>query len=129
MGQATGGVVFPPYSETFGRKSVYITSAAIYCIFCIIIGTVPSVGAVFLGRFVTGIMSAVPSVIVEGSIEDMFDFRMRVWIVWGWACATTTGLVLGPIYGSYVAEMLGWCATFSDSLNNSTWLKKLTFDI
>lgn len=73
-----------------------------------VIANVPSIAAVYVGRFITGLMSSVPSVIVEGSIEDMFNFRIRVWIVWVWACATTTGLILGPIYGSYIAAYLGW---------------------
>lgn len=63
---------------------------------------------VCVGRFICGIMSAVPSVVVEGSIEDLFNMKSRVWIVFLWACATTAGLVLGPIYGAYISTYCGW---------------------
>lgn len=61
-----------------------------------------------MGRFVSGVMSAVPSVIVSGSVEDIFGVRQRVWIMFGWACCTTGGLLAGPAYGSYVSAAFGW---------------------
>lgn len=109
FGQAFGGVLFPPYSEAFGRKSVYISASLLYCISCLVIGVVHSVPAAVIGRFVSGFMSAVPSIIVSGSIEDMYDVSQRVWLMYAWACATTLGLLVGPIYGSYIAITLGWC--------------------
>ncbi|KAE8442469.1 hypothetical protein EG329_003312 [Mollisiaceae sp. DMI_Dod_QoI] len=53
-------------------------------------------------------MSAVPSIIVSGSIEDMFNMQQRVWLMFIWACATTSGLLLGPVYGTYISHSLGW---------------------
>jgi hypothetical protein len=53
-------------------------------------------------------MSAVPSIIVSGSIEDMYDVNQRVWLMYAWACATTGGLLLGPVYGSYISAAIGW---------------------
>ncbi|KFY48860.1 hypothetical protein V495_00970 [Pseudogymnoascus sp. VKM F-4514 (FW-929)] len=108
FGQALGGVVFPPYSECFGRKSVYIATTLVYCLACILTAEVPTMAGVCVGRFICGIMSAVPSVVVEGSIEDLFNMKSRVWIVFLWACATTAGLVLGPIYGAYISAYCGW---------------------
>ncbi|CZR53513.1 related to MFS multidrug transporter [Phialocephala subalpina] len=108
FGQAFGGVIFPPYSEAFGRKSVYISASFIYCISCLITGCVPSIPGAFVGRFIAGFMSAVPSIIVSGSIEDMFNMQQRVWMMFLWACATTSGLLLGPVYGTYISHSLGW---------------------
>ncbi|PMD47633.1 MFS multidrug transporter [Hyaloscypha variabilis F] len=108
FGQAFGGVIFPPYSEAFGRKSVYISASLIYCISCIIVGFTPSVAGAVVGRFISGFTSAVPSIIVSGSIEDMFNMKERVWLIYIWACATTGGLLVGPIYGSYLAATVGW---------------------
>lgn len=108
FGQAFGGIVFPPYSEAFGRKSVYISSSLVYCIACAIVGFVPSISGAFVGRFISGFVSAVPSIVVSGSIEDMFDMQQRVWMIFIWACATTGGLLLGPVYGTYISYSLGW---------------------
>ncbi|KAF8861444.1 MFS multidrug transporter [Acephala macrosclerotiorum] len=108
FGQAFGGVVFPPYSEAFGRKSVYISASFMYCISCLITGCVPSIAGALVGRFIAGFMSAVPSIIVSGSIEDMFNMQQRVLMMFIWACATTSGLLLGPVYGTYISHSLGW---------------------
>jgi MFS family permease len=107
FGQAFGGVVFPPYSESFGRKSVYLVSSLLYCVSCAVVGIVPSVAAAVVGRFISGIMSAVPSVVVSGSVEDLYNMKHRVWLMFLWACATTMGLLLGPIYGSYISTTIG----------------------
>lgn len=108
FGQAFGGVFFPPYSEAFGRKPVYIAATLLYCISCIVVGVTPSVAGAVVGRFVSGIMSAVPSVNVSGSIEDVFNMKQRVWLMFIWACATTLGLLVGPIYGTFISAALGW---------------------
>jgi MFS family permease len=83
-------------------------SSLVYCVSCIIIGVTPSVTGAVIGRFVSGVMSAVPSVIVSGSVEDMFNTKQRVWIMFIWACFTTLGLLLGPMYGSYISITVGW---------------------
>ena len=49
-----------------------------------------------------------PAVVTAGSIEDMFDGRQRVWLVVLWNAGSTTGLCLGPIYGSYIMSVLDW---------------------
>ncbi|KUJ08940.1 MFS multidrug transporter [Mollisia scopiformis] len=108
FGQAFGGVVFPPYSEAFGRKSVYLSASVVYCLSCIIVACVPSISGPFVGRFISGFVSAVPSIIVSGSIEDMFNMQQRISMMYIWACATTGGLFLGPIYGTYISHSLGW---------------------
>jgi MFS family permease len=112
FGQAFGGVLFPPYSEAFGRKPVYISASLIYCIACVISGTTPSIAGAITGRFVAGFVSAVPSIVVSGSIEDMFNMTQRIWIMYVWASATTAGLLLGPIYGSYISRCIGWCVPY-----------------
>ena len=130
FGQALGGVVFPPYSECFGRKAVYIATTLVYCLACILTAKVPTMAGVCVGRFICGIMSAVPSVVVEGSIEDLFNMKSRVWIVFLWACATTAGLVLGPIYGAYISAYCGWyvsnltdvTGTVTDWIFNRKWV-------
>ncbi|KAK1150265.1 hypothetical protein N8T08_000167 [Aspergillus melleus] len=103
-----GCVVFPPCSESFGRKNMYVWSTIFYCIFCIIIAAVPSPAAVAVGRFISGSLSAMPSVVVNGSIEDMFNTDTRIWIVFMNAISTNIGLAGGPIMSGYITTTLGW---------------------
>jgi len=108
LGQALGGLIIPPCSETFGRRMPYIISGAIFALCCLLIGIVPSMAMIYLGRFVSGFASAVPSVVLAGSVEDLFNARSRVWLVLLWNSLATAGLIVGPIFGVYVSLSLGW---------------------
>nr|XP_036585692.1 MFS multidrug transporter [Colletotrichum truncatum]KAF6795743.1 MFS multidrug transporter [Colletotrichum truncatum] len=108
LGQAVGGFLIPPFSELFGRRLPYLVSCAAFCIFSLLTGVVHHTAAVYVGRFVAGIASAVPSVVIAGSVEDMFNTKRRVWIIVLWNAGTTVGLCFGPIYAAYISEAVGW---------------------
>lgn len=108
IGQCAGGIIFPPYSETFGRKRLYIFSSGFYSIFCLIVGLVPSISGVIVGRLASGFLSAIPTVIVAGSIEDMFNSKGRVWMIFLWAVVANMGMISGPIMSVYITTHLGW---------------------
>ncbi len=76
LGQAFGGAILPPYSEAFGRKKLYIVATFLFCGFCIVVGAVPHIAAIVVGRFALGVLSAV-AYVVAGSIEDMFNSGPR----------------------------------------------------
>ena len=108
LGQALGGLIVPPVSETFGRRKPYIVSGAVFAVACLLVGLVPSLVGVYTGRFVSGFASAVPSVVLAGSVEDLFNSRSRVWLVLLWNSLATAGLIFGPIFGVYISLTLGW---------------------
>ena len=108
LGQAIGGCLIPPLSELVGRRTPYLVSSAAFSIFCVLISAVPSTPSACIGRFVTGFASAVPSVVIAGSVEDIFNTKRRVWIVVLWNAGTTAGLCFGPIYAAYISASLGW---------------------
>ncbi|KAL4909128.1 hypothetical protein BDW74DRAFT_174340 [Aspergillus multicolor] len=108
FGQGIGGIIFPAYSEAFGRKNLYIISTGLYSVFCVIVGVVPSIAGVVVGRFFSGFLSAIPTIVVAGSIEDMFNSKGRVWMIFLWAMVANMGLVLGPIMSVYIIARLGW---------------------
>ncbi|PKX88954.1 putative MFS multidrug transporter [Aspergillus novofumigatus IBT 16806] len=108
IGQGIGSIVFPPYSEAFGRKKLYIVSTAMYSLSCIIIAIVPSVTGVVVGRLLSGFLSAIPTNVVAGSIEDMFNAKDRIWFLSLWMMLAPWGLALGPIYSTYIIYALNW---------------------
>jgi len=108
IGHATGGIIFPSYSEAFGRKKLYIISTGLYGIFCVIVGISPSVTAVAISRLISGFLSAIPTIVVAGSIEDMFNSKDRVWLIFLWAMVANIGLCMGPIMSTYITAHLGW---------------------
>ncbi|OQD81434.1 hypothetical protein PENANT_c027G04819 [Penicillium antarcticum] len=44
----------------------------------------------------------------NGSIEDMFNSRDRIWLIFLWAMVANLGLALGPIMSIYITVHLGW---------------------
>ncbi|KAK6832515.1 Major Facilitator Superfamily protein [Aspergillus parasiticus SU-1] len=108
LGQGLGSIVFPPYSEAFGRKNLYVLSTALYSVSCAIVAAVPSLSGVVIGRLFSGIVSAIPTTVVIGSIEDMFNARDRVWVLCLWAIVANLGLVTGPILSTFIVADLNW---------------------
>lgn len=102
LGQAIGGCVIPPFSEIVGRRWPYLASCAAFSLFSLVVTAGPG-AAVYVGRFVSGLASAAPSVVVAGSVEDMFNARARVWVVVLWNAGTTAGLCFGPVYAAYIS--------------------------
>lgn len=108
LGQGIGAIIFPPYSEVFGRKKLYVVSTALYSIACAIVASVHSLAGVVIGRFLSGFLSAIPTTVVIGSIEDMFNSKDRVWMLCCWAVVSNLGLIVGPIMATFVMANLGW---------------------
>lgn len=98
----------PPFSETFGRRKPYLYSCAAFSVGCLITGAMPSVAGVFVGWFMFGFASSVPSVVIGGSIEDLYAGTQLVWTILVWNSSTTLGLNVDPIYRSYMADAIGW---------------------
>ncbi|KAL5052175.1 hypothetical protein BDW71DRAFT_193582 [Aspergillus fruticulosus] len=108
LAQAFGNVVFPPYSEAFGRKKLYIVSTVLFSGFSVTIAAVHSLGAMVAGRTLTGLVSAVPTVIITGSIEDMFNARDRIWLVFAYMVVANFAVAMGPVMSGYITAHLGW---------------------
>jgi len=74
----------------------------------VIVGVVPSLAGVAVGRFFSGFLSAIPTIVVAGSIEDLYNSKDRIWMIFLWAMVANMGMCVGPIISTYLAEHLGW---------------------
>ncbi|PLB52196.1 MFS multidrug transporter [Aspergillus steynii IBT 23096] len=108
LGQVLGTIVFPPWSESFGRKKLYILSSGLSAIFCVVVGVVPSLAGTIVGRLFGGLLSAIPYTVGCGSVEDMFSSWARTWVLLFWTVSSNIGLSMGPIIGSHITEALSW---------------------
>lgn len=109
LGQAFGGLAFPPITEVFGSKFIYTSSTAVYAAMCLMTGLAPSLATVIVGRFFSGMLSAMPTCVATGSVENMWDSRARIWAIACWAAAGIFGMALGPLYAVSISESsLGW---------------------
>ncbi|SMR55103.1 unnamed protein product [Zymoseptoria tritici ST99CH_1A5] len=113
IGQTVGGIFCSPISETFGRRTIYIIATAMFCVTSVVVAAVPSdlpgaSAAIYIGRFFQGVAAAIPATVAFGNFEDMFDAEKRIWVVYLYTLAGMIGLVLGPIYSSYVLARTNW---------------------
>lgn len=110
LGQALGGLVFPPVAESFGGRAIYLTSTFGFALGCVLLAAAPGrLGVVVACRFVTGLLSAMPCVVATGSLENMWDFRSRTFVIHVWISAAVVGLALGPPVATFVStSALGW---------------------
>jgi hypothetical protein len=79
------------------------------------IASVPSLGAAIAGRTITGFLSAIPTVIITGSIEDMFNARDRIWLVFAYMVVANFAVAMGPVMSGYITASLGWSVPLSSS--------------
>ncbi|KAF7879244.1 hypothetical protein EAF04_000441 [Stromatinia cepivora] len=105
---SVGSIVFPPYSEAFGRKPVLICAALLLPVSCLITGLVPSIAGAYIGRFIMGAASSVPATVIVGSLEDMWKPASQGHAIYAWVLSAGLGVALGPIYGTYITSVLGW---------------------
>ncbi|KAK4634838.1 Major facilitator superfamily multidrug transporter mdrA [Fulvia fulva] len=108
IGQALGGLVFPPIAESFGGRTVYVTTTFGYAIFCLLIAAWPILPVVVICRFGSGFLSAMPAVVAVGSIENMWDVRARIWLIHLWIATAVLGLALGPPSGDFCEHFVVW---------------------
>lgn len=109
LGQALGGLVFSPIAESFGGRTIYLTSTFGYAVFCVAIVTWPVLWVVVVGRFMTGLLSAIPAVVAAGSFENMWDIGTRTLVIHTWIAGAVLGLCCGPPVATFVAtSRLGW---------------------
>ncbi|KAL0933482.1 MFS multidrug transporter [Colletotrichum truncatum] len=112
VGQTLGGVIFPPWSESFGRKNLYVFSTGLYSMSCLLGGKFPTIPGIVIGRFIGGLLSAIPTIVATGSIEDMWDTQARVWWVFWWALLANIGLLTGPVFSDLIMAYVDWVWAF-----------------
>lgn len=84
----------------------------LYSAFSVLIPAVPSLGAIIAGRTITGFLSAIPTVIITGSIEDMFNTRDRIWLVFAYMLVANFAVAMGPVMSGYITIQLGWSVRY-----------------
>ncbi|KAK1997390.1 major facilitator superfamily transporter [Colletotrichum falcatum] len=112
VGQAVGGVFLPPWSESFGRKKPYVVSTALYSLSCVLVAAWPTIPGIVLGRAAGGFLSAIPTIVAAGSIEDMWDTQDRVWWVFWWALVANIGLLAGGVISDLIISSAHWTWVF-----------------
>ncbi|CUM45115.1 uncharacterized protein AC631_00930 [Debaryomyces fabryi] len=99
------------FSEKHGRRSVYLISFILFCVFTIGAALSPNIGALIAFRILSGGCSASVQAVGAGTVGDLYINEERGTAMGLYYLGPLMGPFLAPIIGGAVAEAWGWRAT------------------
>ena len=108
IGSGVGALVTGPFSETFGRNPVYLSTMFFLMMFIMASGLSPNIGAQLTFRFFVGFFACAPLTVAGGTIADLWNSVEKVYAFPLFAIPAFGGAMLGPAIGSYVYTLSTW---------------------
>ncbi|KZF22777.1 MFS general substrate transporter [Xylona heveae TC161] len=102
MGFGCGALFAGPFSETFGRNAVYMSTMLLFMIWIMASALAPNIGAQIIFRFLAGFFGSTPLTCAGGTVADLWDPLEKTFGFPLFAIAGFGGPVLGPVIGSYI---------------------------
>ncbi|KAL1898784.1 hypothetical protein Sste5346_003191 [Sporothrix stenoceras] len=99
------------FSETLGRRSIYIISFCLFVVFSILSAISKSIGMLIVMRILAGGASASVQAVGAGTLADIWEPRERGRAMGIFYLGPLTGPLFAPIIGGALAEKWGWQST------------------
>ncbi|KAL2073646.1 hypothetical protein VTL71DRAFT_10972 [Oculimacula yallundae] len=99
------------FSETLGRRSIYLTSFVLFTLWNIISAISTSMGMLIVMRILSGGAAASVQAVGAGTIADIFEVRERGRAMGMFYLGPLLGPLLAPIIGGALSQAWGWRAT------------------
>ncbi|CZT01784.1 related to dityrosine transporter [Rhynchosporium agropyri] len=99
------------FSETLGRRSIYLTSFVLFTLWNIISAISTSMGMLIVMRVLGGGAAASVQAVGAGTIADIFEVRERGRAMGVFYLGPLLGPLLAPIIGGVLSQAWGWRAT------------------
>ncbi|EIW78986.1 MFS general substrate transporter [Coniophora puteana RWD-64-598 SS2] len=77
LGFAIVPLVSSSFSEEFGRRPVYLVSAACFLLSQVMVALAPNIAVVIVGRFLNGAFGSTGAVLVGGTVADVWEPAQR----------------------------------------------------
>ncbi|KAH8682624.1 bicyclomycin resistance protein [Xylariales sp. PMI_506] len=108
LGFAFGPLIMAPLSEIYGRMVVYHACNICFLAFVVGCALAPTLNALIVFRFLSGIFGSCPVTNGGGSIADMIPQERRAAAMAGFSVGPLLGPIIGPIAGGFLAQAKGW---------------------
>ncbi|KAJ5178730.1 major facilitator superfamily domain-containing protein [Penicillium capsulatum] len=108
IGFGCGSLLSGPFSETFGRNAVYLTTMLLYLIFIMASGLAPNLQGHLVFRFLAGFFASTPLSCAGGTVAGLWNPVQKAYACPVYAVPAFTGPMLGHMIGSYIPVTLGW---------------------
>ncbi|KAJ5985745.1 C6 transcription factor [Penicillium canescens] len=108
IGFAFGSLFSGPFSETFGRNAVYLTTMLIFLVFIMASGFAPNLHGHLIFRFLAGFFASTPLSCAGGTVADLWNPVEKAYAFPIYAIPAFSGPMVGQMIGSYIPVKLGW---------------------
>ncbi|KXH65730.1 major facilitator superfamily transporter [Colletotrichum salicis] len=99
------------FSETLGRRTIYLLSFALFVLFSILSAISVNIEMLIVMRLLAGGASASVQAVGAGTIADIWEPRERGRAMSIFYLGPLTGPLLAPIIGGALAQRFGWQST------------------
>ncbi|KAI2849559.1 hypothetical protein CBS11852_1562 [Aspergillus niger] len=108
IGFAFGSLLSGPFSETFGRNTIYSTTMLLFLVFVMASGLAPNLHSHLIFRFFAGLFASTPLTCAGGTVADLWNPLEKTYAFPAYAIPAFIGPMIGQIMGSYIPVTLGW---------------------
>lgn len=112
LGYCAGPLIFAPLSEFYGRRWIFYITFALYLIFNFLCAFAPNLGALLVGRFLTGTFVSAPLSNSPGVLADLWDPLQRANAMAGFSAMVYVGPALGPVIAGFLELKEDWRWSF-----------------
>ena len=103
-----GPLILAPFSETFGRRKLYLICWSIFALLQIPAALAPDITFLIIVRSIAGFFGSVGIANGGGTISDMFVANERAGVFGWYLLGPLLGPTLGPLFGGIIVQRLGW---------------------
>ncbi|KAJ5798319.1 MFS general substrate transporter [Penicillium pulvis] len=112
LGYCAGPLLFAPLSEFYGRRWIFYITFSLYIAFNFLCAFAPNLGALLVGRFLTGTFVSAPLSNGPGLLADLWDPLQRANAMAGFAAMVWIGPALGPVVAGFLELKEDWRWSF-----------------
>ncbi|KWU45969.1 putative MFS transmembrane transport protein [Rhodotorula sp. JG-1b] len=103
-----------PFCELVGRREVFLSAYFGFTVIFILIADAPNIGAVLAGRLLSGIFGSCGTILVGGTLADIWNTRDRGIPMSTFTFAAIFGTIFAPVYSGpvpfsqFIDQSIGW---------------------
>lgn len=112
VGYCAGPLMFAPLSEFYGRRWIFYITFSLYVIFNFLCAFAPNLGALLVGRFLTGTFASAPLSNAPGVLADLWNPLQRANAMAGFSAMVYVGPALGPVIAGFLQLTEDWRWSF-----------------